>query len=82
MAAHRLAQRRAGGALGRALEQARAHQLFDLGDGARQAGLRAVQLRRRFGQVAQLGDGQHDFQVPDAKFASERCHGAWPVEMC
>ncbi|MNS67665.1 hypothetical protein D3C72_1009220 [compost metagenome] len=80
--AHGVAQRRAGRALGRALEQARANQFFDFSDGARQARLRAVQLRRRFGQVAQFGDGQHDFQVPDAEFASERCHGKRPVAMC
>ncbi|KAG1542838.1 hypothetical protein G6F50_014058 [Rhizopus delemar] len=82
MPAHGLAQRRTGGALGCAFEEAGAHQLFDLGDRARQPGLRAVQLRRRLGQVAQFRDGQHDFQVPDAELASEGCHGARSEGMC
>ncbi|MNQ98349.1 hypothetical protein D3C85_1140340 [compost metagenome] len=82
MTAHGLAQRGAGGALGRAFEQARADQFLDLGDGAGQTRLRAVQLRGRLGQIAQFGDGQHDFQVPDAELASERSHGAGSGMMC
>ncbi len=82
VAAHGFAQRCAGRALGRAFEQPRAHQFLDLGNGARQSGLRAVQLRSRLGQIAQFGDGQHDFQVPDAELASERCHGAGRKRRC
>lgn len=75
MPAHGFAQRRATGAAGRALEQPRTHQFLDFGDGPRQARLRAVQLRGRLGQVAQLGHRQHDFQMPGAEFSFEGRHG-------